>query len=100
MRELRARESVQVAGVVEAGERWFRYRPHLRVAIGDDSRATLMLRFFHFNKSQADQLAPGVRILCYGEVRHGAQGPEMVHPQYTRLAADAVATIDDRLTPV
>ena len=71
-----------------------------RVAIGDESRATLILRFFHFNRSQADQLAPGVRLVCYGDVRNGTHGPEMVHPQYTRLAADATAAIDDRLTPV
>ena len=44
IRELRAGESAQVVGVVEAVERGFRYRPQLRVAIGDDSRATLMLR--------------------------------------------------------
>jgi len=100
IRDLRVGESAQVVGVVEAVERGFRYRPQLRVAIGDDSRATLMLRFFHFNRSQAEQLAPGVRILCYGEVRHGAHGLEMVHPQYTRLAGDAVAAVDDRLTPI
>jgi len=100
IRELRAGESAQVAGVVEAVERGFRYRPQLRVAIGDDSRATLILRFFHFNRSQADQLAPGVRILCYGDVRHGAHGLEMVHPQYSRLAADGEVAIDDRLTPI
>jgi ATP-dependent DNA helicase RecG len=100
IRELRAGESAQVAGVVEAVERGFRYRPQLRVAIGDDSRATLMLRFFHFNRSQAEQLAPGVRLVCYGEVRHGAHGFEMVHPQYARLAPDASAAIDDRLTPI
>src|SRR5664279_1996444 len=100
IRELRIGESAQVEGVVEAVERGFRYRPQLRVAIGDDSRATLMLRFFHFNRSQAEQLAPGVRILCYGDVRHGAHGPEMVHPQYSRLAADAPAAVDDRLTPI
>ena len=100
IRELRIGESAQVAGIVEAVERGFRYRPQLRVAIGDDSRATLMLRFFHFNRSQADQLAPGVRLVCYGEVRNGAHGLEMVHPQYTRLVADAAIAIDDRLTPV
>jgi ATP-dependent DNA helicase RecG len=100
IRELRAGDSAQVAGVVEAVERGFRYRPQLRVAIGDDSRATLMLRFFHFNRSQAEQLAPGVRLVCYGEVRHGAHGFEMVHPQYARLAADASVAIDDRLTPI
>jgi ATP-dependent DNA helicase RecG len=100
IRELKAGESAQVVGAVEAVERGFRYRPQLRVAIGDDSRATLMLRFFHFNRSQADQLKPGVRLVCYGEVRHGAHGFEMVHPQYTRLVDDAPATFDDRLTPI
>ncbi|HEV7491593.1 MAG TPA: ATP-dependent DNA helicase RecG [Rhodanobacteraceae bacterium] len=100
IRDLRIGESAQVEGVVEAVERGFRYRPQLRVAIGDDSRATLILRFFHFNRSQAEQLVPGVRILCYGDVRHGAHGPEMVHPQYSRLAADATASVDDRLTPI
>ena len=100
IRELKTGETAQVEGIVEAVERGFRYRPQLRVAIGDDSRATLMLRFFHFNKSQADQLAPGVRILCYGEVRHGAHGFEMVHPQYTRVLGEGAAAIDDRLTPI
>jgi ATP-dependent DNA helicase RecG len=100
IRELKVGETAQVVGAVEAVERGFRYRPQLRVAIGDESRATLMLRFFHFNRSQADQLKPGVRLVCYGEVRHGAHGLEMVHPQYTRLADDAPATFDDRLTPI
>ena len=60
IRDVRIGESAQVIGTVEAVERGFRYRPQLRVAIGDESRATLILRFFHFNRSQADQLAPGV----------------------------------------
>ncbi len=100
IRELRPGESAQVVGMIEAVERGFRYRPQLRVAIGDDSRATLMLRFFHFNRSQADQLAPGVRLLCYGDVRQGAHGLEMVHPQYTRIVGEVAAAIDDRLTPI
>src|SRR3569623_3015163 len=80
--DLRPGERAQVLGMVEAVERGFRYRPQLKVAIGDDSRQTLLLRFFHFNRAQADQLKPGQKLLCYGEVRHGAQGLEMVHPQY------------------
>jgi ATP-dependent DNA helicase RecG len=86
--------------VVEAVERGFRYRPQLKVAIGDDSRQTLLLRFFHFNRAQAEQLLPGVRLLCYGEVRHGAQGLEMVHPTYQRLAGEAVAVVDELLSPI
>ena len=38
----------QVEGRVEAVERGFRYRPVLRVAVGDEGHGTLVLRFFHF----------------------------------------------------
>jgi ATP-dependent DNA helicase RecG len=100
IRALRVGASAQVEGVVEAVERGFRYRPQLKVAIGDASGATLMLRFFHFNRAQAEQFVPGTRLLCYGEVRHGAHGPEMVHPEYRRIAGDAATEIEDRLTPV
>jgi ATP-dependent DNA helicase RecG len=100
IRDLRIGESAQVEGVVEAVERGFRYRPQLRVAICDDSRATLTLRFFHFNRSQAEQFVPGARFLCYGEVRHGAYGPEIVHPEYRRLHGESPAPIEDRLTPI
>jgi ATP-dependent DNA helicase RecG len=100
IRELRIGESAQVEGVVEAVERSFRYRPQLRVAIGDDSQATLMLRFFHFNRAQAEQFAPGARFLCYGEVRHGAHGAEIVHPEYRRVTGAAGAPTEDRLTPI
>ena len=44
IRALQAGVAAQVEGRVEAVERGFRYRP-LRVAIGDDSRSTLVLRF-------------------------------------------------------
>jgi len=91
---------VQVAGVVTAVERGFRFRPQLRVAIEDDSRVSLTLRFFHFNRRQAEQFAPGVRLICHGEVRNSASGPEMVHPEYRHVAGQAAAALDDVLTPV
>ncbi|GAB2798144.1 ATP-dependent DNA helicase RecG [Dyella kyungheensis] len=98
--DLRPGERAQVEGVVEAVERGFRYRPQLKVAITDDSRQTLVLRFFHFNRSQSEQLKPGTRLLCYGEARQAAQGLEMVHPQYQRLSGDEPAAVDELLTPV
>ena len=98
--DLRTGGSAQVEGVVEAVERGFRYRPQLRVAVGDDSRTTLSLRFFHFSRAQAQQLVPGARIRCFGEVRHGVNGPEMVHPQYRRLLAGADPATEDCLTPI
>src|SRR5690349_213363 len=98
--DLRAGERAQVLGTVEAVERGFRYRPQLKVAVGDDSRQTLLLRFFHFHRAQAEQLKPGLKLLCYGEVRYGAQGLEMVHPQYQRVADDEAVAVDERLSPV
>ncbi|WP_445144681.1 ATP-dependent DNA helicase RecG [Dyella sp. Tek66A03] len=98
--DLRPGERAQVEGVVEAVERGFRYRPQLKVAIGDDSRQTLMLRFFHFRRSQSEQMQPGTRLLCYGEVRQGSLGLEMVHPQYQRLSGDEPASVDELLSPI
>jgi ATP-dependent DNA helicase RecG len=100
IRDLRAGDTAQVEGRIEAVEKGFRYKPQLRVAISDDSRQTLLLRFFHFNNAQAIQLAVGARLRCFGEVRHGANSLEMVHPQYRRMADDAAAAVEERLTPI
>jgi ATP-dependent DNA helicase RecG len=98
IRALRPGGPAQVEGVVQASERGFRFRPQLRVAMSDDSGGTLLLRFFHFRASQADQFVPGVRLRCYGDVRLGSQGFEMIHPAYRRV--DAGTPVDERLTPV
>jgi ATP-dependent DNA helicase RecG len=71
----------------------------LRVAIGDDSRATLVLRFFHFRAAQVAQFAPGVRVRCYGTPRAGQHGLEIVHPSYRVLDTDE-AVLGDQLDPV
>ncbi len=98
--DLRPGEKAQVEGVVEAVERGFRYRPQLRVALGDDSRATLVLRLLHFRAAQVAQFAPGVRVRCHGEVRHGMHGLEMVHPSYRILDNRTAAPVEEHLTPV
>jgi ATP-dependent DNA helicase RecG len=98
--DLRPGDRAQVEGIVEHVERGFRFRPQLKVIIGDDSGRPLLLRFFHFRKSQVDLLAKGTRLLCFGEVRQGPQGLEIVHPQYQRIEADEHILVDERLTPV
>ncbi|MFT3808285.1 ATP-dependent DNA helicase RecG [Arenimonas sp.] len=100
IRELRPGPAAQVEGRVSAVERGFRYRPSLRVAIDDDSKATLTLRFFHFNRSQAAQFLPGRRVRCYGEARPGAHGLEMVHPSYRFLGENDEGALRDSLDPV
>ena len=98
IRDLVAGESAQIEGVVEAVETGFRYRPRLRVAIIDASHETLMLRFFHFRRQQAQQFAPGLRLRCFGAIRHGQHGLEMVHPQYRVLHGDVA--MEETLTPI
>ncbi len=99
IRGLQSGVAAQVEGTVEAVERGFRYRPMLRVAISDDSRATLVLRFFHFRAAQVAQFAPGVRLRCYGTPRAGQHGLEIVHPSYRVLEADESA-LGEQLDPV
>ncbi len=99
IRGLQSGVPAQVQGVVEAVERGFRYRPMLRVAIGDDSQATLVLRFFHFRAAQVAQFAPGVRVRCYGTPRAGQHGLEIVHPSYRVLDTEE-GVLGDQLDPV
>lgn len=99
IRALQPGVAAQVEGTVEAVERGFRYRPMLKVAIGDDSQATLVLRFFHFRAQQAAQFVPGARVRCYGTPRAGQYGLEIVHPSY-RMLDDATHALGERLDPV
>ncbi|MFN3310733.1 MAG: ATP-dependent DNA helicase RecG [Thermomonas sp.] len=99
IRALQPGVAAQVEGRVEAVERGFRYRPQLKVALTDDSRATLVLRFFHFRAAQAAQFTVGARVRAYGTPRPGALGLEMVHPGYTLLGAGEHA-LEEALDPV
>ena len=75
-----------------------RRRPMLVVAISD-ATGMLTLRFFHFTARQQQALARGTRLRCFGEIRAGQRGPEMVHPEYQH-AGPAGQEEDSGLTPV
>ena len=100
VRQLQPGVAAQVEGRVEAVERGFRYRPMLRVALADESRATLVLRFFHFRSQQVNQFRVGARVRAYGTPRPGQQGLEIVHPSYRVLAEGEDGALGDALDPV
>ena len=100
IRQLQPGVPAQVEGRVAAVERGFRYRPLLRVALSDDSGASLVLRFFHFRAAQVAQFAPGTRIRCYGTPKPGQQGLEIVHPSYRVLAEGEEGGLGEALDPV
>ncbi|MDE2197068.1 MAG: ATP-dependent DNA helicase RecG [Gammaproteobacteria bacterium] len=88
-----------VDGRVELTETVFRRRRMLLVRISDGTGA-LTLRFFYFNLAQANALARGARLRCYGETRPGAVTLEMIHPEY-RLLQEGVTPPDESvLTPI
>ena len=88
-----------VTGEVLLAETVYRGRRNLVVRIGDGS-GQLTLRFFHFSRQQQTQFALGRRLTCFGEVRRGPAGFEMIHPEYRLLRDNQDAAIDDSLTPI
>jgi ATP-dependent DNA helicase RecG len=77
-----------------------RGRRSMLVVVLSDGTGRITLRFFHFRVYQKQQLAAGTRLRCFGEVRAGFQGLEMVHPGYQRLTGQGHEPVADRLTPV
>ena len=87
-----------VEGEIQLAEVAYRGRRQLLCRIADGS-GMMTLRFFHFSASQRANLARGVRLRCFGEVRRGPLGIEMVHPEYRRVSPGA-ALLDETLTPI
>jgi ATP-dependent DNA helicase RecG len=88
---------VQVEGQVVATEIVFRPRRQL-VSRVQDSSGVVCLRFLNFYPSQVKQLSPGTRVRCFGEIRPGFFGAEMIHPRYRVVAENA--PLPTGLTPV
>lgn len=95
---LEAGSDAVIEGEVRASDIVFGRRRSLVCRLQDGS-GTITLRFFHFNAQQKKQLAAGTRLRCYGEVRHGASGLELYHPEYQRINEQAPA-LAATLTPI
>jgi len=61
-----------------------------------DGTGKIALRFFHFSKAQQSNLAAANSIRCFGEVRKGASGLEIYHPEYEKTSNP----LEKTLTPV
>src|SRR5690606_24677142 len=90
---------VVVEGIIRGSDVVIGRRRSLVCRIQDDT-GTLTLRFFHFSAGQKANLQTGALIRCYGEVRPGAAGLEMVHPEYQFVEPGVSAPLASTLTPV
>ena len=96
--QLVAGSSALVCGTVEYTEYPQPGRSTITCRISDHS-GTLSLRFFHFSIRQIQPLKPGTKLGCFGEIRHGFNGLEMVHPEY-RVIETPEQLLESSLIPV
>jgi ATP-dependent DNA helicase RecG len=88
-----------ISGKVEFMDVLPRGRKSLICRISDGT-GFIDLRFFHFTARQHDLLKPGTTLSCFGEVRYGYAGLEMVHPEYTVNSNPDKVITESHLTPV
>jgi ATP-dependent DNA helicase RecG len=89
-------QQVVLEGEIVSCEIAFGRRRSLLAYLRDDT-GIIALRFYHFSKAQQRNLENIHRIRCFGEVRRGAAGFEIYHPEYVK--ADDLA-LPPNLTPV
>jgi len=95
---LRANTEALVTGQVLDTRITFGRRRSWLVTLGDET-GFLILRFFHFNERQRATVQPGLYLRCFGEVRPGPNGNEMVHPEYKTFATKPEPP-EPQLTPI
>ena len=99
MGSLRIGDVAVVEGEVMKADLVMGRRRSLQVTLKDNS-GFLVMRFFHFNAAQKNQLAEGARVRCFGEVRPGRAGYEFYHPEYQVNPPPMSAGEQATLTPV
>lgn len=100
MNQLTFGDHVQVEGEIIHSEIHQGRRKSLICKIRDVT-GHLNLRFFYFNKTQEQLFTRvGRKVRCYGEIRRGPTGYEMIHPEYHFVTDDATIEIEDTLTPI
>ena len=90
-------ESYVLQGEIVACEVAYGRRRSL-LAYLQDNTGKIGLRFYHFSKVQHQNLKTAGAIRCFGEVRAGASGLEIYHPEYSPLSS--AVDMEDTLTPV
>lgn len=77
------------------------YKPRLQLITQiTDGTGNCYIRMFYFNAKQKQLLRMGARILCYGEVRHGRYGLELIHPEYRIIDSNYIPAMNTTYTPI
>jgi len=100
VRELLPGTSTNIIGEVTDSQITHGKRRMLVVTLHDGT-GSIQLCFFSFSASIKNSLTIGKTIRCYGEVKRGPRGYQIVHPEYKSLDDDrALTAVEETLTPV
>jgi len=88
-----------IEGIIETVSKPVGGKTRLLVTVSDGT-GVVSLRFFFIHPSQVRILQPGMQLRCFGEIRFGAKGREMFHPEYKIIEAGKTLPIEETLTPV
>ena len=89
---------VSILGEVMSADIQYGKKRMLVVKLSDGT-GTITLRFFHFGTLQRNMMTPGNELRCFGEIRTGKWGLEMMHPEFKLIEADT-EELEETLTPV
>lgn len=96
---LQPETSSVIIGQIDLAQVIFTGRRSLLVKISDGT-GSLTIRMFHFNRAQEKSFQRGLWVRAFGEVRRGAKGLELIHPEYRVSIDEPVGGLDTCLTPV
>jgi ATP-dependent DNA helicase RecG len=96
---LRLGQEAVICGEIQITQVHYGRRRSL-ICIVHDGTGSISLRFFYFSQSQQKRLTRGERLVCFGEVRRGPKGLELVHPEYRLVGESEEVPVEDHLTPI
>lgn len=65
-----------------------------------DATSQIQIRFFYMNAVQLKTFKPGGRLRCFGEIRFGNLGLEMIHPECRIIVPGMELPTPKTLTPI
>ncbi|MES2217212.1 MAG: ATP-dependent DNA helicase RecG, partial [Pseudomonadota bacterium] len=65
-----------------------------------DVSGSITLRFFYMSALQQQTFQEGQELQCFGEVRRGTHGLEMIHPEYQLQTENKIVPDTESLTPI
>ncbi|MBX9705587.1 MAG: ATP-dependent DNA helicase RecG [Gammaproteobacteria bacterium] len=99
MRNFIVGEEVVLQGTITNQQQLYKPRLQLIVQLTDGT-GSCYIRFFYFNARQKAQLKIGERVTCYGEIRLGRHGYELIHPEYRITSENSLPPLENAYTPI